>query len=137
MFFYPHSFLPTVNIQPVSKQDHKTILFLGTKAITESPQKPEEKRGEKRKASEMDDNGKKVGTARKQTRSGGKKLKLFQLSVHFCLPSGKSEIFPKQHPKLKGNIKAEVATMHPLVEETDFCSCSSLPAKSTQLGLLR
>uniref|UniRef100_A0A8B9BPL9 DNA ligase n=1 Tax=Anser brachyrhynchus TaxID=132585 RepID=A0A8B9BPL9_9AVES len=31
-----------------------------TKAITESPQKPEEKRGEKRKASEMDDNGKKT-----------------------------------------------------------------------------
>lgn len=112
-------------------------MVLGTKAITESPQKPEEKRGEKRKASEMDDNGKKVGTASKQTRWGGKKLKLFQLSVHFCLPSGKSEIFPKQHPKLKGNVKAEIATMHPLVEESNFCRCSSLPAKLTQLSLLR
>ena len=32
----------------------------GTKAVTESPQKPEEKRGEKRKASEVEDNGKKM-----------------------------------------------------------------------------
>ncbi|NXC36178.1 DNLI3 ligase, partial [Campylorhamphus procurvoides] len=35
------------------------FLFLESKAVVGSPQKPEEKRGEKRKASEMEDNGKK------------------------------------------------------------------------------
>ncbi|NWW14180.1 DNLI3 ligase, partial [Oreocharis arfaki] len=35
------------------------LLFSESKAIVGSPQKPEEKRGEKRKASEMEDNGKK------------------------------------------------------------------------------
>ncbi|XP_013045332.3 DNA ligase 3 [Anser cygnoides] len=45
---------------PPSKSPAKAKKPEGTKAITESPQKPEEKRGEKRKASEMDDNGKKT-----------------------------------------------------------------------------
>jgi len=63
------------------------FLFLESKAVIGSPQKSEEKRGEKRKASEMDDNGKKVQTAGLW---GGRKLRQFQLSAHFCLPSGKS-----------------------------------------------
>jgi len=55
-------------------------LFLGTKAVTESPQKPEEKRGEKRKASEVEDNGKKVWTVRWQP-PRWEKIEAFQLST--------------------------------------------------------
>lgn len=65
-------------------------MFLGTKAVIESPQKPEEKRGEKRKASEVEDNGKKVWTVRWQPPRWEKR----GISVvHFCLPWGKPSKF--------------------------------------------
>ncbi|NXU89714.1 DNLI3 ligase, partial [Xiphorhynchus elegans] len=48
--------LPSIGTEHRNKL---TFLFLESKAVVGSPQKPEEKRGEKRKASEMEDNGKK------------------------------------------------------------------------------
>ncbi|XP_010720052.2 DNA ligase 3 [Meleagris gallopavo] len=52
----PHKITKT----PPNKSPAKAKKPEGTKAVTESPQKPEEKRGEKRKASEVEDNGKKL-----------------------------------------------------------------------------
>lgn len=47
------------------------LLFLESKGVIGSPQKSEEKRGEKRKASEMEDNGKKVQESRHSGLGGG------------------------------------------------------------------
>ncbi|XP_048822618.1 DNA ligase 3 [Lagopus muta] len=52
----PHKMTKT----PPNKSPAKAKKPEGTKAVAESPQKPEEKRGEKRKASEIEDNGKKL-----------------------------------------------------------------------------
>ncbi|OXB72066.1 UNVERIFIED_CONTAM: hypothetical protein H355_016487 [Colinus virginianus] len=52
----PHKTIKT----PPNKSPAKAKKPEGTNAVTESPQKPEEKRGEKRKASEIEDNGKKL-----------------------------------------------------------------------------
>ncbi|OXB57645.1 hypothetical protein ASZ78_007040 [Callipepla squamata] len=52
----PHKTIKT----PPNKSPAKAKKPGGTNAVTESPQKPEEKRGEKRKASEIEDNGKKL-----------------------------------------------------------------------------
>ncbi|XP_028943113.1 DNA ligase 3 isoform X3 [Antrostomus carolinensis] len=75
----PHSAIKT----PPSKSPAKARKPEESKAATGSPQKSEERRGEKRKASEMDDNEKKVWTAGQQPHWGGRKLRQFQLSVHF------------------------------------------------------
>uniref|UniRef100_A0A8C0B7U3 DNA ligase n=1 Tax=Buteo japonicus TaxID=224669 RepID=A0A8C0B7U3_9AVES len=103
----PHSTIktpPSKSPAKAQKPEGKMVLSRErkSKAVIGSPEKSEEKRGEKRKASEMDDNGKKVRTAGQQLLRGGRKLRQFQLSVHFCLPSGEVfEIFLEQHPKLK------------------------------------
>ncbi|XP_025919524.1 DNA ligase 3 [Apteryx rowi] len=52
----PHKTIKT----PPSKSPAKAKKLEGSKAVIASPQKLEERRGEKRKASEMDDNGKKA-----------------------------------------------------------------------------
>ncbi|NWV73230.1 DNLI3 ligase, partial [Dasyornis broadbenti] len=57
----PHSSIkspPSKSPAKAQKAEAK-FLFLESKGVFESPQKSEEKRGEKRKASEMEDNGKK------------------------------------------------------------------------------
>ncbi|KFO75619.1 DNA ligase 3 [Cuculus canorus] len=57
----PPSKSPAKAQKPEGKMGmNETFLFLESKAVIESPKKSEEKRGEKRKASEMDGNEKKV-----------------------------------------------------------------------------
>ncbi|NXK81933.1 DNLI3 ligase, partial [Amazona guildingii] len=46
--------------EPQGSTNETRVFFLESKAVIGSPQKSEEKRGEKRKASEMEDNGKKI-----------------------------------------------------------------------------